>query len=398
MELVSVRIGEAPSAPGRVRLLGDVVYDDRPGQVEQYWIEVPEEYAASLSLSGNPWITSLLPLAVTLRQPLRVHAPVDPVLFSNIPRLMETWSAWYRRRFPEVRPVPVDAPLEATALRPGPRESAAFFSGGVDSFYMVLRNPEVRKLLCVRGFDIPLSAPEEFERLRGRLAMAAEELGRQLVDVTTNLRATRFRVTRWGHLAHGCALAGVALAIEPRLESVHIAGTHYEGPIRPWGSHPETDPLLSTSRTRFAHEDAGVSRSMKTELVSGSEVALRSLHVCYRINSSENCGNCKKCILTMLNLELLGALSRSSTFPKLDLERVKRTYLKSVSYELLYGDMLTKARAAGRTDVADAIAECLRRSRRLNPLIRGLERLGAWPALARTSRRLRLKVLADSPR
>jgi len=166
MELVSVRIGEAPSAPKRVRLVGDVVYDDRPGQVEPYWFEVPEKYAQSLSLSGNPWITSLLPLAVTLRQPLRIHAPVDPVLFENIPKLMETWAAWYRRRFPWIRPVSVDAPRKATELGPGPRESAAFFSGGVDSFYMVLRNPEIRRLLCVRGFDIPLRVASRIPRAR----------------------------------------------------------------------------------------------------------------------------------------------------------------------------------------------------------------------------------------
>jgi hypothetical protein len=398
MELVSVRIGEAPSAPKRVRLVGDVVYDDRPGQVEPYWFEVPEKYAQSLSLSGNPWITSLLPLAVTLRQPLRIHAPVDPVLFENIPKLMETWAAWYRRRFPWIRPVSVDAPRKATELGPGPRESAAFFSGGVDSFYMVLRNPEIRRLLCVRGFDIPLRVPEEFERLRGRLATAAEELGRDLVDVTTNLRDTRFAVTKWGHLAHGCALAGVALAMEPRLDSVHIAGTHYEGQIRPWGSHPETDPLLSTSRTRFVHEGAGVARSAKTELVSRSDTALRSLHVCYRINSSENCGNCKKCILTMLNLELLGVLSRSATFPKLDLDRVKRTYLKSISYDRLYSDMRTMARAAGRNDVADAVAECLRRSRRLKPLMTALQWLSAKRGVWRIARRVRTSVLAGCPR
>src|SRR5262245_39546223 len=279
MELVSVRIGEAPSAPNRVRLLGDVVYDDRPGEVEQYWFEVPEKYAASLSLSGNPWITSLLPLAVTLRQPLRVRAPVDPVLFANIPRLMDTWAAWYRRRFPWVRPVAVDAPLQATAPDPGPRESAAFFSGGVDSFYMILGNPEIRRLLCVRGFDIPLRVPEEFERLRNRLASAAEELGRELVDVATNLRDTRARMTRWGHLGHGCALAGVALALGPRFHSVHIAATHSDGSVHPWGSHPETDPLLSTSLTRFVHDGVGVSRSEKTEFLSRSDVAMRSLHV-----------------------------------------------------------------------------------------------------------------------
>ena len=62
MELVSIRIEESPHAAGRVRLVGDVAYDDRPG-TEAYWLEVDEEYAGSLSLSGSPWLAWLLPLA-----------------------------------------------------------------------------------------------------------------------------------------------------------------------------------------------------------------------------------------------------------------------------------------------------------------------------------------------
>ena len=75
MELVSIRIEESPHAAGRVRLVGDVAYDDRPG-TEAYWLEVDEEYAGSLSLSGSPWLALLLPLAATLGQKLRIGAPV----------------------------------------------------------------------------------------------------------------------------------------------------------------------------------------------------------------------------------------------------------------------------------------------------------------------------------
>ncbi len=398
MELLSVRIGEAPSGPRRVRLVGDVVYDDRPGKVEPYWFEVPERYAESLSLSGSPWLACLLPLAVTLRQPLRLNVPVDPILLENVPRVMQTWCDWYRERFPGIGAVPIDARSKATEPRPGPRESAAFFSGGIDSFYVVLRNPGIEKLLCVRGFDVPLHVPEEFERLRSRLADAARDLGRELVDVATNLRETRFREASWGYLGHGCALAGVALALEPRFREVRIAGTHYDGPLKPWGSQPETDPLLSTSLTRFFHEDACVPRSLKTDLVSRSDVALRSLHVCYRINSSENCGDCMKCLLTMLNLEILGALSRSSTFPRLDLQRVKRAYIHSPPYQRLYRDLVGRARAAARTDVADAIEGALRRSRKLERWMAPLEWLGTKRGVWRVARRLRRIALADSPR
>ena len=114
MELVSVRIEESPHAAGRVRLVGDVSYDDRPG-TEAYWFEVDEEYAGALSLSGSPWLACLLPLAVTLGQTLRSASPVDPLLFENAPRLMETWTTWYRKRFPNLRVV---------ADRSGDREGA----------------------------------------------------------------------------------------------------------------------------------------------------------------------------------------------------------------------------------------------------------------------------------
>ena len=85
------------------------------------------------------------------------------------------------------------------------REAAAFFSGGVDSFYMVLKNREARseappigRLISMWGFDIPIEAAGEFVRLRARLVAAAGELGMKFLDVATNLRTTRFRETRLG--------------------------------------------------------------------------------------------------------------------------------------------------------------------------------------------------------
>ena len=46
MELVSVRIEESPQAAGRVRLVGEVAYDDRPG-LETYWYDVDEEHGGT---------------------------------------------------------------------------------------------------------------------------------------------------------------------------------------------------------------------------------------------------------------------------------------------------------------------------------------------------------------
>jgi hypothetical protein len=183
MDLVSVRLAEAPSDPRKARLVAEVAYDDRPGTPEAWWIEVPAEHAGALSVSGTPWLAAMLPLAATLGQPLRLRVPADATLLAGARRILATWAEWYRERFREIREVPVEA--DALPAAPAPargREVAGFFSGGVDSFYMATANedpdragglPHIDRLLTVWGFDVPLDAPEEFARLRPRLLATA---------------------------------------------------------------------------------------------------------------------------------------------------------------------------------------------------------------------------------
>jgi len=404
VELRSVRIAESPSAPGRVRLIGEVAYDDRPG-VEEYWFEFPESCAGSLTRSADPWIACLLPLAATLGQPLRLCVPADPILASNVPRILEIWTHWYRERFPNLRAVPVEAPpAEEAPLPPGPREGAGLFSGGIDSFFMALRDsartrPEIDTLICVHGFDIPLASTKEYERLRARLAPAAEAMGKKLLPVATNLRELRFREARWGNLAHGGALVSAGLALGPRFRSLHIAASHAYRPFHEWGSHPETDPLLSTSATRIVHEGAGVLRSRKMSYVSEFDPAMRALHVCYAIGTADNCCDCRKCYLAMLTFEVLGVLPRCGTMRStVDLARVEKVFLKSNAYIKLYREIEVLARRAGRADVSAAICKCIARTRRLQRRLRAVEWMSTKRGLWRVAHYLRPRVLAGSVR
>ena len=401
MELVSVRIEESPQTAGQVRLVGEVAYDDRPG-TEPYWFEVDEKYAGSLSLSGNAWVTSLLPAAVKIGQNLRINAPVDPLLLSNIPRIMDKWREWYRTRYPDLRPVSVEAPRETAPPAPTDGRTGVFFSGGIDSFYTALglgnagrepkgAFPRIDTLLWVGGFDLPLRSPtEEFRRLRSRLASVAEQLGVDFLSVLTNLRTTRYKGVAWGQVGHGCALAGVALMLERRFAAMYISATHESGPVKPWGSHPETDPLLSTRSTRFLHDGLGVPRSEKTEAISRSDVAMRTLHVCFRSGSAENCGRCRKCLLALVTLDVLGALPRCTTFSmRPDLGLVRRMYLRSPAYYRLYRDVERRARKAGRQDIASAIHSSRIRYKLFKPLVNAMELIEDKRGLWRVARVLR---------
>jgi len=332
LELTSARIDHA--GDDRVRLTGEVRYAD--SRREAIWYEVPAALERDLSATGNPWLVALLPLAAKLGEELRISLPVDRLLVRNLTELMRIWRGWY----PDLHEVPLDVSIcDAPVFRPAhsPVRTAAFFSGGVDSFYTVLRHDEcvpgrlpIDDLISVQGFDFPLAVGDAFHRHLHRLERAGRELGKSVVWVATNLKESRLREAPWADLWHGSALASVGLALEKRYRHLLIAASSVYEEAEPLGSHPLTDPLHSTGATQVLHDGADATRTEKTVRVARSDVALSALHVCYREHQSENCGRCRKCSLTMATLAALGVLERCPTFPQsLDLERIGRVYLPS---------------------------------------------------------------------
>ncbi len=386
MEVRGIEVRDSPRGDGRARLRAEVRYGANGRAAEEYWYDVPAEHAPYLSTSGNPWLVALLPLAATLREPLCVSLPVDRTLLENLPRVLEIWRAWY----PELGLGAVPLQAEVTEGMPQPEGvlAGAFFSGGVDSFFTALRPREnapagertsVDELITIGGFDIPLSRSAALARLRALSSRAAADLGKSHLDVVTNLRTTRWGEAAWGPLAHGCGLASVALALEKRYHAVLIPATGGYRDLHPWGSHPLTDPLLSTAATRFVHDGAAFTRVQKTELLCASPVALRSLRVCFESRTEQNCGRCNKCCRTMLILELLGALEQCTTFPeqRVDLRRISRVYCREAWDFREFRDIRSLALMVGRRDAARAAASAMRRSRRKTWVLDGLRGLRA---------------------
>ncbi|HEX4439958.1 MAG TPA: hypothetical protein VH854_07785 [Thermoanaerobaculia bacterium] len=366
MRLSRVETRAAPADPGRVRLVGEIIYDDRPGRPEELWFEVDAALADSLSRSGNPFLTALLPLAATLREPIRMEAPVDPMLHRGACEIGAIWRDWY----PWLGPIEIEAPA-APELPPGP-ETGAFFSGGVDSFYTVLRGLEETgrlrptELVLVAGFDVRLDRDPARRRRRDRLARLAKSLGLRLVEVSTNLKETRIAAAHWNDLSHGCALAATGLVLERRYGILLVASTFDYAHLHPLGSHPLTDPLLSTAATRVLHHGAEASRGDKVEYLSRSPLAMENLHVCWRQGDDVNCGVCEKCLRTRLVLELAGASSRARLFPAglLDLDLVARILIKRAhSYDTYYREISEWALRSGRRDIHRAIEGSHRSSR-----------------------------------
>lgn len=248
--------------------------------------------------------------------------------------------------------VHLDAPVARTASadsRAAGDRVAAFFSGGVDSLATVMAHPEVTDLVYVHGFDIPLRNTRASAVVEDRLATAADAFGKRLLTIRTNIRDLLDPAITW-EIAHGPALAAVALALEPICGRVLIASTAtYDRPLMR-GSHPLHDHLWSTETCRIEHDGTFLSRAEKVGRIASSQAALDALRVCWRDVDRYNCGRCEKCVRTMVALEAVGALDRCPTFAEpLDLRAVAALDMAGREYAAWHENLeLARRRGASR--------------------------------------------------
>ena len=378
---------QSPVAPDRVRISAEVSFDNGKFPPEVWWYDFPEHFVAGNTISGNPWLAACLPLAMTLKEPLRVSAPVDRTLVEGMQQVLEIWHSWY----PELPIVPIEADVADAPLLNEPRRTAAFFSGGVDSFFTLLRNTDpadsarkapIDDLLLVWGFDVSLEKEAAFRRMHTTLQKATAEFGKTLTDVTTNIRQTRFKQANWGQLAHGAALASVGLHLENRYQQLIIPSSGGYKELLPWGSHVLTDPLFSTKRMRVAQDGAGFSRGQKLERIAGSRAVHRYLRVCWRSGTDQNCGRCGKCLRAMVALEVLGFRERCTTFPAggLNPATIAKIYYDDKHMIDRGWDLHNLVMRNGRPNIGKAIEHSLRRSLRLQ----------RWSVIAHSFREKRL--------
>ncbi|MCK4785576.1 MAG: hypothetical protein KAV87_17615, partial [Desulfobacteraceae bacterium] len=141
--------------------------------------------------------------------------------------------------------------------------------------------------------------------------------------------------------------------------------------LKPFGSHPLTDPNYSSSELRIRHGGLTLSRLDRTKLIVDWDVALQHIKVCQPNWPGENCGQCEKCVRTMLALVALGALDKTGAFPHNDVSeemvskiKIKRPLIEnSYSVEDDYLELIPFLRKRGRHDLVRAIERLIERYR-----------------------------------
>ncbi|MGH2950902.1 MAG: hypothetical protein ACRDKX_02520, partial [Solirubrobacterales bacterium] len=300
--------------------------------------------------------------------PLRVDAPVDESLIRRLPEIQALLRSWRMGGdWPELDvlryPVEVVCPLSAAPSRAPERGTAAFFSGGVDSFSTLLRNPDVTHLVYVAGMDVPVGATydDHHAAMREIAAEVAERLGRSLITAETNVRQL-YEPTLASNASAPTRLAAVARFAAPEVARFYVAADHSHEWVIDNRLPPHADHLWGTAGIEIAADGAELRRTGKVEQIADHEVVRDTLRVCWHeAGSGRNCGRCEKCLRTMVALEALGKRRDFPTFPpELDLGAVATTRPANRSEVIYWTENLELAIERGaRRELIEAIEACI---------------------------------------
>jgi hypothetical protein len=359
----------------RTRVAATVNWEDSDRPTQEVYFETCEPFADALSCNPHAFLVGcIVPAMHYGEERVFIDAAICPELQYGLGVAMSWLRQWY---------YPVDhkiVRIEAKTMSdiPAPRtpeRAGFFFSGGIDSFAVLranrLRFPlehpwSIKDGILVYGLE--LDDTQMFEYVLSSLSDAARDADITLIPVYTNLylhyrdedAANQFDF--WLYEFGGAALAAVAHALSRRLTVASIAATYDTVGLERWGSHPLLDPNYGSIDLRIRHDLLALSRLERTKLVADWDVALEHLRVCNRYSlyrpGSLNCGQCEKCVRTMLALLTLGVLDQTRAFPEQEVseELVRRKakihddYVASV-----YPELIPPLSEMGRHDLVRAI-------------------------------------------
>ena len=303
--------------PGAVSLVGTVRRGDR--DIELYF-RYPEWCEDFLRPNADPFLTAMSVPAAEAGEELASDLPASPDLLRGLVRAVEVLHTWHPDRMGRLV---LDVPLRTDPLPPGPDQAACFFSCGVDSFDTALLNlwhpapgnPPLRYALFLHGLETELEKEVGAEAAAEHASRTAAALGLKAIVGWTNIR-THFPVN-YGGLYCGVALSATALSLAGGYSVFHLPSSMYNASLHPWGHHILIDESCSTEYLRLENDGGDVSRTRKViRSIARSEIALANLRSCSTNSGAlENCGTCRKCIRTMMSLEIAGVLRACATFP-----------------------------------------------------------------------------------
>ncbi|MCF8261483.1 MAG: hypothetical protein K9J12_11970 [Melioribacteraceae bacterium] len=220
----------------------------------------------------------------------------------------------------------------------------AFFSGGIDSFYTLLKNQEeITHLIFINGFDVTLGKSSIEEKTSELIRACGKEFGKKVIEIETNLRDFMKTYVSFP-IHHGSFLAATGHLLSSEINKIFLPAADSYGEMGNVGSHPLLDPLWSSDKVEYIHDGCEASRMEKLPIVMKSKFASEHIRVCYaKSDTVMNCGKCEKCVRTITGLMAINALEDCKSFNtkidvkdilKIELTDSKRPFYTEILYAL----------------------------------------------------------------
>jgi hypothetical protein len=306
-----------------------------------------------IALRGEPFVCALLVSAMTTGRPLVLPAqlPLDPSFHAALDELQVIFARW----FPGLQPIRVEAPL---VERHGTSGRFTGYSGGVDSSYTILRmHGQLDGVVLIDGIEYREPNAPLMSAVDTTLAATMAARGLPMLTVQTNAKWIG-KVTggKWSQFIGG-SLASVPHALG--LADYAIASSNAWENLRPYGSHPITDPRWSSATTTIRHHGCEALRVDKIAALGSAPELLAAIRVCFQ-GTAYNCGTCHKCLQTAAGLRAVGV--ESPALPVLH----DPTLLRSIAVEhdgdlVDWEELLTPALRERDPALAHELARLLRR-------------------------------------
>jgi|RhiMetdeSRZDD1v2_1073273.scaffolds.fasta_scaffold76977_3 hypothetical protein len=347
---------------GMARLAASICWEDSDRPAGEYYYATPEEFAQDVTPAPHAFLcAAIMPALEAGEQRILLEDEVCPVLQENLITVMQLMQHWNRL---ERAPLRIEAKTASRVLAaPSPR-AGLFLTGGVDSLATLrvnrLQYPSTHPGSVKDGiivFGLEVEALDAFRHVLKSLSSLADHSGVTLLPVYTNIRQLNSDWRFWYSYFMGAALSGVAHALGRRLSIVSIASDYDIPHLKPHGSHPLVEPHFSSYDLRIRCDGITLSRLAKIRVLADWDLGLQHLRVCNKTEQYSadhlNCGECEKCLRTMLGLLIVGRLDATSAFRRTD---VSEALVAGVdlggNVRPYYEEMLGPLEHMGRSDLA----------------------------------------------
>lgn len=351
---------------GEIEISARVEFDQAITNIpERLWFRFPESCGEYLNDRGDGFLLNMLIPAMYFGEDIEIRAEVSPKLLYNLKEYQYLFSSTYPLSKVQISCQKV----KALTPKSRPRAVLLSFSGGTDSTFALwshlpqnqpITSMQITHGLLVQGFnafDMPLENPNYFSFVYKKFDRLYNDLGLTLLYAKTNIHQfVIFRID-W-NIAHSAVLSGIvhllAGLVKTFLKS-DDGGYHHRNVKH---IHGEGTHLLSSETIETVYFSRLYGREEKLKILAKWKPAHTHLRVCLNWQKQPdqlNCSWCRKCLLNMIMLELIGEYEKFTVFkqpfPKFAILRwfalIKSSQLSFETFQMLawenrrYGILLT---------------------------------------------------------